>query len=103
MKDLLLSHLQAHCHGQGNARTGKGIAEYLHIQLRDLVRCVEELRREGVIIGSTKADGYYIPANKDEVDRYLAAYRSTVMSQLVTFNRQKRARYAMGAEQGRLF
>ena len=103
MKNILLSHLQAHCNGQINAKTGRDIAEYLHIQLRDLVRYVEELRREGVIIGSTKADGYYIPANKDEVDRYLAAYRSTVMSQLVTFNRQKRARYEMELEQARMF
>lgn len=59
--------------GEHNARTGREICALLNISARDLTAAVERERRAGQpICASTdsKSPGYYLAADKDEMQRY---------------------------------
>lgn len=59
--------------GAENATSGTDICSMLHISKRELTATVERERRDGhPICASTDAKnpGYYLAANKDEMQRY---------------------------------
>ena len=61
--------------GKENALTGKEICGILGIKARDLTAAVERERREGKpICASTGSNpGYFLAANRDEMERYCNA------------------------------
>lgn len=64
--------------GRENAITGKEICSILDIKARDLTAAIERERREGkAICASTGSNpGYFIAANREEMERYCnALYR----------------------------
>lgn len=61
--------------GKENARTGKYICDLLGISARDLTLAIERERRAGKpICASTGSNpGYFLAANRDEMERYCNA------------------------------
>ena len=66
--------------GRENALTGKEICSILGIKARDLTAAVERERREGkAICASTGSNpGYFIAANREEMERYCNACMGTI-------------------------
>lgn len=61
--------------GADNAKTGKEICQQLRMNPRELTATIEQERRAGYpICASTGTNpGYYLAANKEEMQRYCAA------------------------------
>ena len=61
--------------GAGNARTGKEICRQLHINQRELTSTIEQERRAGYPICAScgTVPGYFLAANKEEMQQYCAA------------------------------
>ena len=58
--------------GADNARTGADICRELGITPRELMEIIEKERRKGrpICASTTKPAGYFLAANKDELQRY---------------------------------
>ena len=59
--------------GEQNARSAKDLAKLLHCDRRAISLMVEAERRQGKPICAScdsKTPGYYIPATRDDMDRY---------------------------------
>lgn len=58
--------------GKKNARTGKQLAEFLGVNIRDITEQIERERRAGQPICASMAEphGYYLAENADELDSY---------------------------------
>ena len=59
--------------GEQNARTARELAMILKLDRRKVSSLVERERREGKPICATcdsKTPGYYIPANREDMERY---------------------------------
>lgn len=58
--------------GAENARTGKEICKLLDITARDLTIAIERERRQGrpICASTGSTPGYFLAANKDEMQRY---------------------------------
>jgi len=71
----------------------KDLAVKFNITLRDVNEEIRQLRKAGVLVGSMKGkdSGYYIPANLEESQQYISAFKSELFDMLDTLNRQKRA------------
>ncbi len=80
--------------GRANPIKAKDLAIRFDTDLRAVNEEIRQLRKSGILIGSTKsgAAGYYIPANEEEAKEYLSTFKSELFDMLETFNRQKRAR-----------
>lgn len=64
--------------GRENAITGKDICALLNIKSRDLTAAIERERRQGKPICASTGEnpGYFIAANREEMERYCnALYR----------------------------
>lgn len=64
--------------GEQNARTARELAKVLHTDRRSISILVEQERRAGKPICATcdsKAPGYYIPATREEMERYCSRLR----------------------------
>ena len=61
--------------GAENAKTGREICKQLHIDMRGLTATIEQERRAGYpICASTGTNpGYFLAANKEEMQQYCAA------------------------------
>lgn len=59
--------------GEGNAKTARELAKLLQVDRRVISSLVERERRAGRPICATcdnKAPGYYIPATREDMERY---------------------------------
>lgn len=59
--------------GAENARTGKELAELLHVDIRSITAQIEKERREGFPICANQHGpnaGYFLPMNADELGSY---------------------------------
>lgn len=58
--------------GAENARTGKEICKQLHMKARDLTAAIQRERQAGLPICASSGNkpGYFLAANKDEMQRY---------------------------------
>ena len=61
--------------GRENARTGKALCVLLNLTMRELTQGIERERRQGQpICASTGSNpGYFLAANKDEMQRYCSS------------------------------
>lgn len=59
--------------GADHARSARELSKLLHIDPRKISQAIERERREGRPICATcdsKTPGYYIPADRDDMERY---------------------------------
>ncbi len=63
--------------GAENARTGKEICKLLGITARDLTAAIERERRQGqpICANTGSNPGYFLAANRDEMQRYCNSLR----------------------------
>ena len=61
--------------GAENAKTGREICQQLHIDMRGLTATIEQERRAGYPICASTGTipGYFLAADKEEMQRYCAA------------------------------
>ena len=62
--------------GKESARTGRDLAAWLGVDIRQVVEQIERERRSGKPICATsdaKRPGYYLPANDKELQDYIAS------------------------------
>lgn len=67
--------------GEENAVTCKRLAELCNCNIRQITAQISQLRQKGyVILSSTQKDskGYFLPANKEEVERFVLSMRSRI-------------------------
>ena len=76
--------------GEENAITSRQIQKAFGISQRDLRKIVERCRRNGVYILSSD-NGYFFPANKEELQRFIKRENRRIKSQCVTLSPMKRA------------
>jgi len=72
MREILLDFLD---HGEEHAKTSGQIAAYMGLEPRDTCELVNRMRKDGVQILSSGA-GYFLPANEEEITRFVASMRS---------------------------
>lgn len=60
-------------HGAKNAATGRYLAELTGSTWREVTRQIEHLRKSGVPVCAC-SDGYFMPADSDELLRYVRAF-----------------------------
>ncbi|MCT7752248.1 MAG: hypothetical protein N4R58_04695 [Lactobacillus iners] len=72
--------------GKENARNGTYLSRLLGIERRSFFSLVEGLRRKGCFIGSSRKNpkGYYLVANEEEKDHFLASYKAQVKREVET-------------------
>jgi biotin operon repressor len=80
-KDQLLS-LLAHHQGEAQGITSEGIATALDTNKREVRKLVTELRLSGVAVCGHPADGYYVAATPEELERTCQFLRSRAMRSL---------------------
>jgi biotin operon repressor len=92
--EQIKSFLTQNCIGRDRAIKADILAIRFGLSLREINEIVRTLRKQGVLIGSSKIKpfGYYIPANEEESKSYLNTFKSELFDMLETFNAQKRAR-----------
>lgn len=82
--------------GQANAIPARQLADMMGIRsTRYLRTLVEHERRNGAVILSSTDDlynGYYLPANQEEVDRYIAQQSARIKTSLDSLKSAKRFR-----------
>ena len=76
--------------GEQNATTSRQIKRAFGISERDLRKIVEKCRRSGVYILSSD-NGYFFPANKEELQRFIGRESRRIRSQITTLSPMKRA------------
>lgn len=76
--------------GEQNATTSRQIKRAFGISERDLRKIVERCRRSGVYILSSE-NGYFFPANRDELQRFIRRESRRIRSQITTLSPMKRA------------
>lgn len=67
--------------GSQNAITCKRLSELCNCNTRQITAQISQLRQKGyVILSSTQKDskGYFLPANKGEVERFVLSMRSRI-------------------------
>lgn len=87
-------HLIQFCRGRPNAIKAQILADKFFKSLRDINDEIRWLRREGILVGSSKEKpyGYYIPATQGEMDEYLDSFKGELFDMLQTLKAQRRAR-----------
>lgn len=84
--------------GEGRAVRSKQLQALTGLSERELRKCIETLRREGVpIISSGK--GYYLPVDLTELDRFIAKESKRAKSVLFTLREVKRYRRQLALDQ----
>ena len=76
--------------GKENARTGKDLALYLGVDVRQITEQIERERRSGKPICATtdaKRPGYYLPAT----DKELAEYCASIARRATELDKTRRA------------
>lgn len=76
--------------GEKNAITSRQIQKAFGISQRDLRKITERCRRAGIFIVASSA-GYFFPANRDELQRFIKRENRRIKSQCVTLSPMKRA------------
>lgn len=76
--------------GEKAAVTSKQIKQSFGLTERELRKIVEKSRRSGVYILSSD-NGYFFPANKDELQRFIRRESRRIRSQITTLSPMKRA------------
>ena len=96
LKTILLRH-----EGKEQAITSRELCLLLGLQDRALRLFIRDLREELVPILSS-GEGYYLPANRDEVNQCLASMRSRLIADAITrrYIKKAAALYLTPAEQG---
>ncbi|MCX5711895.1 MAG: HTH domain-containing protein, partial [Candidatus Omnitrophica bacterium] len=81
-------------HNRSNPIKAATLAAQIGVSLRDINESIRQLRKTGLLIGSSKEPpyGYYIPANEQEAREYLNSFKAELFDMLATYNRQKRAK-----------
>lgn len=75
--------------GKGTAITGRELAQLLGLTARDITAAVERERKDGSpICASTDADapGYYLPADREELNSYICALAHRVLEMRKTLD-----------------
>lgn len=82
--------------GRENAIPARQLADLMGIRSTRYLRLlIETERRNGAVILSSMSDlhnGYYLPANQDEVDRYIAQQSKRVKTTMDSLKSAKRYR-----------
>lgn len=76
--------------GEENAITSRQIQKAFGISQRDLRKITERCRRAGIFIVANNA-GYFFPANREELRRFVRRENRRIKSQCVTLSPMKRA------------
>ena len=76
--------------GERSAISSKQIQKAFGISQRDLRKITERCRRAGVYVLASSA-GYFFPANRDELQRFIKRENRRIKSQCVTLSPMKRA------------
>lgn len=93
-KASVLQYLKIRCLGRDSAVKARDLGTAFGISLRAVNDVVRELRKDGVMVGSSKREpyGYYLPSNSREIKEYLAEFRAELFDMLKTYNIQRRAK-----------
>lgn len=93
-KIAILEYLKMYCLGRAQASKAGFLAKEFSTNLRAINGIIRLLRKEGILIGSSKGiyPGYYIPTTEQEIDEYLADFKDEMIDMLETFKTQKRAK-----------
>ena len=104
MKDQLKHILESH-QGRQSAITRRELRRLLELDIREdraLRLTIAELRREGFPILSSSSAGYYLPANRKELEDCLAEFRSRLIEDALVRRDLKihGSQYLAGEKQG---
>lgn len=75
--------------GEGNATTSKQIQKAFDVKQRELRKIVEKCRKSGVFVLASNR-GYFYPASKDELQRFIRRESNRVKNQCLAIAPLKR-------------
>lgn len=76
--------------GRGNALSARELAALMRCNVRDITRWVEQARKQGVPI-CADGSGFWLPENKQELERYVLGLRNRIDSVAGTLQGAERA------------
>lgn len=76
--------------GAGDATPAEAILFGFSLTDRDLRKCIETMRRAGIIIASS-SKGYYLPATRKELEEYIKRTEKAARSIFATLKYARRA------------
>ena len=78
--------------GEGNAIPSAELVKLSGVRsIRELQHLIEQERRSGALILSSSSGGYYLPANRAEISRYVATLQRRAISTLRTLKTARQA------------